>query len=283
MNLTRAKRAFPIRRLLLLAGSLFLLHAAVHAQREFRVYPSFEYQADVELPEDYMVPGEFVVGRLMYPPYQWGFFGGGDWRRGGTSWAVDYPRGDRVFAQLLRRLTRINVRSVEQPVNLDDGDDVYYWPFLIVGLPGTWDLTDAQAKKLREYLLRGGFLFCDSFFGTEEWFGFERSMRRVFPDRPIVDLPDDHPIFHTLYDLGKKHQIANWQALNSRGVPYRADGAVPRWRGILDDDGNVMVIIAFNNDIGDSWQWANDPHYPHEDSHLGIRLGVNFALYSMTH
>src|SRR5690606_30410763 len=139
------------RRLIVLAAALAATSGIVYAQREFRVYPSFEAEADVPLPADYAVPGEFVVGRLMYPPYRWGRFGGGDWTRGGTSWAVDYPRGDRTFARLLRRLTRINTRSVEQPVSLDDGDDVFYWPFLIVGLPGTWNLTDQQAAKLREY------------------------------------------------------------------------------------------------------------------------------------
>ena len=111
-----------------------------------------------------------------------------DWREGGTSWTQDYPRADRHFAAALRRLTRVNVRSVEQPVNLDDGDDVYNWPWLCAGEMGDWKLTDAQAKKLREYLLRGGFLMLDDFWGTEEWDRFEESMQLVFPDRPIVEI-----------------------------------------------------------------------------------------------
>jgi hypothetical protein len=196
---------------------------------------------------------------------------------------VDYPRGDRILAKLMRRLTSVNVRSVEQPVNLDDGDDVYNWPFLIMGLPGAWNLTDAQAAKLRDYLLRGGFLLADSFFGTEEWNGFEESLRRVFPDRPVVELPDDHPIFHVLYDLNEKKQISNMRSLRSRGVSYRADGADPHWRAVLDDEGRVMVAIAFNNDLGDSWQWADVAEYPQADSNLGIRLGINYALYALTH
>jgi hypothetical protein len=277
--LTRLRRCA----LAALALVLLSLPLALYAQREFRVYHSLEYQADVELPPDYRTPGEFVIGRLMYPPIPWRGFGRGDWRQGGTSWAVDYPRGDRTFARLLRRLTTVNVRSVEQPVNLDDGDDVFNWPFLMVGLPGHWNLTDAQVSKLREYLLRGGFLMCDSFFGSQEWEGFEAGMRRVFPERPIVDLTDDHAIFHVVYDLTSRKQIANWQALNWRGVPYRADGAIPRWKGILDDEGRVMVAIAFNNDLGDSWQWADDPNYPQEDANLGIRLGVNYAVYALTH
>ena len=270
---------------LLLVACLLLVHADASAQKAFRVYYGLEGDdAYAELPADYQEPGEFVVARLMFPsngigPGSWS---GADWRQGGTSWAVDYPRADRRLAAILRRLTRMNVRSVEQPVNLDDGDDVYYWPFLMAGLPGSWDLSDTQAAKLRDYLLRGGFLLCDSFFGTREWAGFIAGMRRVFPDRTIVDLPDDHPVFHNVYDVREKHQIANWQALG-RGEGYRADGAQPHWRGIMDDHGRLMVLIAFNNDLGDSWQRADEPDYPAEDVNLGLRLGVNVAIYAMTH
>jgi hypothetical protein len=153
---------------------------------------------------------------------------------------------------------------------------------MIVGLPGMWDLTDPQVTKLREYLQRGGFLLCDSFFGTREWEGFVSGIKRVFPDRAIVDLPDDHPLFHTVFDLDPKLQVPNWNALRG-GVPYRADGVTPRWRAILDDDGRVMVAIAFNNDLGDSYQWADDAGYPQEGANLGLRMGVNFAVYALTH
>lgn len=257
------------------------------AQREFREFPPFErdFGVGVALPDDYKVPGEFVVGRLMFPQTRSGRVlgaGWGDWTQGGTAWAVDYPRGDRVFAALLERLTRIDVRSVEQPVNLDDGDDAFYWPFMISGLVGAWDLTDAEAAKLRDYLLRGGFLLCDSFFGANEWNGFETGIKRVFPDRPIVELPDDHPIFHIVFDLTDKPQVPNWQHLQ-RGPGYREGGAVPRWRAILDDDGRVMVMITFNNDIADGWQRADEYGYPQPAATLALQLGVNFATYAMTH
>jgi hypothetical protein len=267
-----------------LLATLLLAVFPLHAEREFRVYESLEPQADVELPADFARSADFVIGRLMYPNNpNFGFWrGGGDWREGGTAWTVDYPRGDRRLAQILRRLTRIDVRSVEQPVNLDDGDDVYDWPFMIVGLPGMWELTDPQVAKLREYLLRGGFLLCDSFFGTREWEGFLSGMKRVFPDRPIVELPDDHALFHTVFDLDTRLQVPNWNALRG-GVPYRADGVKPHWRAILDNEGRVMVAIAFNNDLGDSYQWADDPGYPQEGANLGLRMGVNFAVYALTH
>lgn len=262
---------------------LLAMLPTVHAAREFREYPGLEPDAWAPLPDDYKVPGEFVVGRLMYPSSSYfGWFGRGDWTLGATAWAVDYPKGDRFFAKVLRRLTRINVRSVEQPVNLDDGDDVYDWPFLVVGLPGMWDLTDAQVVKLREYLLRGGFLLCDSFFGTREWEGFVLGMRRIFPDRQIIDLPDSHPLFHTVYDLTAREQVPNMNALLG-GRPYRADGVVPHWRAVLDDSGRAMVVIAFNNDLGDSWQWADIPEYPEKSASLGLKMSVNFAVYAMTH
>jgi len=259
----------------------------VPAQQAFREFPPYErdWGVGASLPADYELPAEFVVGRLMFPQVRSGNMlgaGGGDWRRGGTAWAVDYPRGDRTFAALLKRLTQIEVRSVEQPVNLDDGDDAFHWPFMISGLVGAWDLSDAQAAKLREYLLRGGFLLCDSFFGPNEWSGFETGMKRVFPDRPIVELPDDHPIFHIVFNLTERPQVPNWQHLR-QGPGYREGGARPHWRAILDDDGRVMVMIAFNNDIADGWQRADEYDYPQPAATLAIRLGVNFAVYAMTH
>lgn len=272
-------------------AATLLVASAAWAEREWRVYRSFEEHADFAgLPpgyeKDFERPVGFVIGRMMYPS-GWGRGRGGDWRSGGTSWAVDYPKGDRYYASILRRLTKIDARAVEQPVNLVDEidpDDVFNWPYLMVGLPGYWDLTDEMVRKLREYLLRGGFLFCDSFFGQDMWDGFEAGMQRVFPDRQIIDLPDDHPLFHTVYDLTERQQVPNMNSLLGGGGGYlRFDGAIPRWRGIVDDSGRVMVAIAFNNDVSDSFQWADDPDYPADAASLGLKLGVNFAVYALTH
>ena len=274
--LTRIAVAFG-----LLGGAL-----AAHAQQHFREYPSIEsgWARDTgETPADPDRHAEFVIGRLMFPQTHRRYVlgaGGGDWHRGGTAWTVDYPDADRTLARILGRLSTIDVRLTEQPVNLDDDIDAYYWPFLISGLVGAWDLTDEQAAKLREYLLRGGFLLCDSFYGTVEWEGFVASIKRVFPDRPIIELPDDHPIFHVVYDLKDRPRIPTLQHL-PRG--YRNDGSVPHWRAILDDDNRVMVMITYNNDIADGWQHADNPYYPHESANLALRMGVNFAVYTLTH
>jgi hypothetical protein len=275
---TRAKRLL----LVMLPACL------IFAQRPFREYPPLEgWDTAAALPPDHAQPAEFVLGRLMYPSNTYrgvGRFGrGGNWLDGGTAWTVDYPKGDRTFAAILRRLTRIDVRSVEQPVNPDDNDDIYHWPYLHVALPGAWSLTPAQAAKIRDYLMRGGFLFCDSFFGTDEWAGFEQGISMILPQRPIEDLPDDDPIFRTIYDVRERFQIGNFRTLQYRGVPYRADGDQPHWRAIRDDHGRVIVAIAFNNDLGDSWHMADDPRYPERFSSLGMRIGINNVLYAMSH
>jgi hypothetical protein len=255
--------------------------------RPFRVYISMEGYDNIPIPPDADEKAEWVFGRLMYPQhpyarfarYRWGRL---DWREGGTSWSQDYPRADRHFAAALRRLTRIHTRSVEQPVNPDDTDDIYDWPWLCAGEMGDWKLTPTQAKNLREFLLRGGFLMLDDFWGPDEWDRFMESMQVVFPDRPIVEIEDRDPIFHSVYDLDDRYRIPGMWGIRGqqRG---RSEGAVPHWRGIYDDKGRVMVAMCFNNDVGDSWEWADEPEYPEKYSALGIRLGVNYVVYSMTH
>src|SRR4051794_4271572 len=146
---TRTRLKTFLKRLSGVAGLLAFLTAAAGFQRPFREYIPMEgADSAAGLPPDYQNKAELVLGRLMYPSGGGGFGrGGGNWLSGGTNWTVDYPRGDRTFAAAIRRLTRIDVRSVEQPVNPDDGDDIYLWPYLHVGMPTNWNLTDAQARK----------------------------------------------------------------------------------------------------------------------------------------
>ena len=265
--------------LLAAVAGILLLSVAYAFQRPWREYPGFEYE-NFPIPPDYQEKTEWLFARLMYPP----IYGNrlGDWREGHSHWTMDYPRSDRHFSAALRRLTRIHVRSVEQPVNLDDGDEVFRYPFLYGVEVGHWNLTDAQAAKMREYLLRGGFFMCDDFHGTYEWEVFTNSMKRVFPDRPIVDLENSDQIFHTIYDLDERYQVPGAQFLRTHQL-WEFDGVVPRWRGIYDDKGRLMVAICHNMDLGDSWEHADNPEYPVKFSDLGIRIGVNYVVYAMTH
>ncbi len=269
----------------LIAAGLVLAFQQPHVHT-WKEYPGTEYN-DFPIPPDYQEKTEWAFARLMYPNME-GMYGrrrwfSGDWREGGRgiSWTTDYPRSDRHFSQALRRLTRIHTRSVEQPINLDEGDQ-YDWPWLYAVEVGHWNLTDAQAKAMREYLDRGGFFMCDDFHGTEEWAVFVNSMQRVFPDRPIVDIPHDDPIFHTVYDLDDKYQVPGAQWIRSRRT-YEYDGYDPHWRGIYDAKGRLVVAICHDMDLGDSWEHADNPEYPQKFSAMGIRIGINYVTYAMTH
>jgi hypothetical protein len=154
------------------------------------------------------------------------------------------------------------------------------------GEMGDWKLTDAQVKTLREYLLRGGFMMLDDFWGPEEYARFDETMHKIFPDRQTVDLPNDDPIFHVVYDLDDRIQVLGaWctSQRNSMMCQSRAVGTTAHWYGIYDDKGRVMVAMCFNSDVGDAWEWADSPAYPERFSELGIRIGVNYVVYSMTH
>lgn len=242
--------------------------------RPFREYPGVEYEG-FPMPPDANVPGEWVFARFMYRAVpSWGI------RR--NNWTTDYPRSDRHLSAALRRLTRLQVRSVEQPVAAEDGDDIYNYPWLYAVEVGHWDLTNVQAAKLRDYLERGGFFMCDDFHGTIEWDTFAASMRKVFPDRPIVDIPNSDPIFHTVYDLDDRYQVPGDQYEWTHRT-FEKDGYEARWRGIYDEKGRLVVAICHNMDLGDSWEHADNPYYPEQYSALGFRIGINYIVYAMTH
>jgi hypothetical protein len=171
---------------------------------------------------------------------------------------------------------------VEQVVSLDGTNEVYNWPVMYAVEVGHWRLPDDQARQLREYLLRGGFLMVDDFHTEGEWRLFEASLRKVFPEREPVDIPNSDAIFHTLYDLDERYQVPGAQYLKT-GLLYEYDGFAPHWRGIYDDKGRLMVAICHDMDLGDSWEHADNPDYPAKFSDLGIRIGVNYVVYAMTH
>ncbi|MBZ5609934.1 MAG: DUF4159 domain-containing protein [Acidobacteriia bacterium] len=272
-------------KLLRLACGLGCLGVLYAFQKPFRQYRGVEYY-NFELTPDWRDKSEWTFARLMFPPGPNDGYRGrfdGDWRQGLSLWTQDYPRADRHFSQAVRRLTRVNVRSVEQPVSLEDGDDVYNWPWLYAVQVGEWGLTESQAKVLRDYLLRGGFFMADDFHGNYEWEMFEKRIRFVFPDRPIVDIPDNDPIFHTVFDLDDRFQVPGAEHLRV-GAKNPNDGGVgAHWRGIYDDKGRIMVAISYNSDLGDGWEWADSPQYPERFAGLAIRIGVNYILYAMTH
>ena len=275
-------RRKALRWTLFATGALALLLGSAWAfQLPFRQYPGIEHPDD-PLPPDYLVKSEWTFARLMYPARpNFSFRGNPNWKEGMANWTIDYPDSDRHLSQEVGRLTRIKARSVEQPIDLDD-DDVFNYPWLYAVEVGYWDLTDPQIAKFREYLLRGGFFMCDDFHGTQEWAGFMSVMSMVFPDRQVVDIPNDDQIFHVIFDLDGKFQVPGLQYVYS-GSTSEKGGVTPHWRGIYDDHGRLMVAICHNMDLGDSWEHADTAEYPVPFTQLGMRIGVNYVTYAMTH
>ncbi len=264
---------------LALATTLGVLRAQFQLPRPFREYPGYEYN-NFPVPSDYADTHDWTRARLKYHSFI-NVHGIPD---GYNRWTVDYPRSDRHLLEGVRRLTRIDSRSVEQPVDLDGEDDVYNWPMMYAVEVGYWDLSDAEAKQLREYLLRGGFFMCDDFHGTVEWENFMAGMKKVFPERPVVDLDNKDPIFHVLYDLNQRFQVPGMQyVVYAPHHLYEYDGYVPRWEGIYDDKGRVMVAICHNMDLGDAWENSDDPAYPEKFADFAYRLAMNYFIYDLSH
>ncbi len=245
------------------------------AQIGFRTYP-YEEDDEAPVPLGANDKTEWAFARLRYPSINSG------WRRGRySSWGTDYPKADRQFVLGVKRLTRVDACSAERVIDLDT-DDIYQYPWVYAVEVGHWDLTDAQCQRVREYLLRGGFLMTDDFHGTWEWGVFMASMSRIFPDRPVVEIDGKDSIFHVVYDLEHREQVPGLQFLRS-GRTYEQDGYDAHWRGIYDDKGRVMVAMCFNQDNGDAWEWADLPAYPEHYASQAYRLGVNYIVYAMTH
>lgn len=221
------------------------------------------------------VPHSFYFTRAVYSSGSLG------WRRG-RSWSTDYPKADRQFLVVLRRVTNLDADPWENAIRLDD-PSLRRYPFLYAVEVGRMDLTDEEAAGLRDYLLAGGFLVVDDFWGTREWANFERNIRKVFPSRPIEELPRDHPVFRSYYEIGELVQVPAVNNILRAGRTWEQDGYTPHVRGIFDDDGRLMVAINWNTDLGDAWEWADIPEYPLQYSTFAYQMGVNLIVYAMSH
>ncbi|MEE2635661.1 MAG: DUF4159 domain-containing protein [Acidobacteriota bacterium] len=213
---------------------------------------------------------EFFFTRAIYNSgYRW------------SSWATDYPKADRQFLVILDRLIDVDAYEGENAVRLDDAS-VRKYPFLYALEVGDMYMTEAEAQGLRDYLMAGGFLMIDDFWGTWEWANFEAEIRRVLPEFPIVDIPLDHPIFNTVYNIDEIVQVPAIN--NAQGGPtWERDGYEAQVKGIFDENGRLMVIINWNTDIGDAWEWAESPYYPLRYSTYAIEITVNIIVYAMSH
>ena len=223
----------------------------------------------------YDAAGEFNFVRVQFDSYYMGRYGYGPW-------SIDFPDADENFLRGVSRLTNIRVMSEPVVLRLDD-DRIFDYPFLYmleVGQNGGIALSTEEKQNLREYLLRGGFLLIDDFWGQHEWNNFESAFTEIFPDRPITELPHDHEIFRIYYDIEGPQMIPalfRTDQFGEQGIDYASNHA------ILDDQGRIMVLINWNSDLGDGWEHTYHPSYPTRYANSAYQLGINYLMYSMTH
>jgi Domain of unknown function (DUF4159) len=218
-------------------------------------------------------PSEFYFSRLQYNSFGYRGFRG--------AWSQDFPRADDDCLIVIRRLTRIDAQAPLNVVDLDS-DRIFNYPWIYAVGVNTWSFTDAEAKRLRDYLSRGGFLMVDHFHGQADWARFMAGMNMVLPDAIVEDLPDSDPIYHNVYSIDEKFQIPGEIYVNT-GRTYEKDGYVPLWRGIRDSHGRIVVAICANMHLGDAWEWANTGEYPEKFSGLAFRIVINYITYAMSH
>ena len=226
---------------------------------------------------------EFQIARIMY----------GTSARAGSRgiaqpmWAVDYPLAEAHFMPALRRYTTVDTAEDTRHLALTD-DRIFQYPFIWIQQPGYWNPTQKDVERLREYLLRGGFLMLDDFHGRD-WENFAYAIERVFPDRELVDIPKDDQAMQIFFSIDQRTQIPGDRHLgrffnrSSNGEAVANMEGPPEWRGIYDDHGRLMVAANYNMDIGDAWEHADDPGYPLPMTAFAYQLGVNYVIYAITH
>jgi len=193
-------------------------------------------------------------------------------------WAIDYPYAEANFLPAVERMTNIDVAPDSRHMAIDD-EYLFDYPWLFLQQPGrgNWLPQGEELERLREYLARGGFLVMDDFHGESEWQEVREAINELLPGRRIVDIPEDDPLLHILFDLDKRTQIPGERHL------YSGMEGPPHWRGVYDDRGRLMVALNHNSDMGDAWEHADDPRYPTPMTATAYRFGVNYVIYAMTH
>jgi hypothetical protein len=223
-----------------------------------------------------------------------GFYDSNRYEDGGQGWRTDYPGADNNFSVRLAELTFVHLRLQPdgQPdyivIRLDD-PLLYRCPMLYLEDAGTARFSDEEVKGLRSYLLKGGFMTVDDFWGTAAWDQWVEEISRVLPpgQYPIFDIPLDHPVMHTLYDVKEIEQVSSiqfWYRSGGRVSERGPDSPHPNFRGIADEKGRLMVVMAHNTDLPDTWEREGENReYFDKFSPNGYAVGVNVVLYGLTH
>ncbi len=207
--------------------------------------------------------------------------------RNHRAWRTDYPDADVNFPYRLHQLTTILVNP--DPIVLEITDPALRdYPFVYTVEPRSLDLAPDEAEILRDYLLNGGFLLVDDFWGESEWANAYRNLKLIFPNREPVDLPLDHPIFHSVFDLKRKPQIPDIETAiqgRSQGITWEKDGRDPHYQAWFDDEGRLIALLCHNTDLGDGWEREGENEwFFHEFSEKqAYPMGINIVFYVLTH
>ena len=212
-------------------------------------------------------------GRLIFARIRFNPLGGEGTFRRDLKWDHDFPRAERNLMKIVRELSFI--RPYMNGGNIFTADDpaLHRFPIAYLSEPGFWTVSEAEGAGLRAYLQKGGFLIFDDFVG-DHWFNFEYQMRRVLPNARIVKLDPSHPIFDSFFHI------------TSLDYHHPYFGAASEFYGIFEDNDpkkRLMVIVNYNNDIGDYWEWSDAGFVPIELSNEAYKLGVNYLMYALTH
>ena len=231
-----------------------------------------------ELPNDV-----FTFARLRYSSED-----GGRRRNGGGNWTTDYPDADLNFSFRLQQLTSLQVNPQAAIVDIQ-AEQMRHYPFIYMIEPGHIALTEVEARVMRDYMMNGGFIMVDDFWGEEEWETFQLALKQIFPDRGFQELPLDHEIFRMVFPLKVKPQIpsvGHAMAGRAQGITAeRFDAQTPHYRAIFDDKKRMIMLICHNTDLGDGWEEeGTDPWYFREFSEkYAYPLGINIVFYALTH
>jgi hypothetical protein len=283
----RLSRPFP-RRLNIVATAAALALVATVASAQFG-------RQWGRLPEGPGVPArfpppdfqnsDFYVCKIMYRSV---------WSEAmGAGWATDYPYAG------INLMTRVS-ELTKTPISRDNEGEPNYWvvrltddalfrcPFAIASDVGTAEFSPAEASRLRQYLLKGGFLWVDDFWGTRAWQVWSTEIHRALPEYRIVDIPPEHPIRHVMFEIATLPQVTNiqfWRRNNGQTTAERGpDSPHANFRMIADDKNRIMVLMTHNTDIGDSWEREGEDHeFFLQFSPAGYAVGINSVIYALTH
>jgi hypothetical protein len=213
----------------------------------------------------------FTFGRVYFDSPITRYFSGPVGASNGPPWSHDWPRSEEHFMKIMAEVTKLDVNPGGHIISFQN-EDCFKYPIAYLCEVGYINLSELEARRMAEYLLRGGFLIVDDFRGDREFYNFRYQMKRVFPNRSLEELPRSHPIWTCFYDISKV----------MIEPPY-SKFLTPQYFGISDDSGRLMMVVNYNNDISDYWEWSDDPMTPIDQSNEAYKYGVNYVMYALTH